>query len=351
MPLVPVARRALVAALALVLAAPALARAQQPAPAERPRFMLVVHGGAGTITRADMTPEMEARYRAKMTEAIRAGYDVLNRGGPALDAVVAVINVLEDSPLFNAGKGAVFTNAGTNELDAAIMNGATLAAGAVAGVRHIRNPIDLARLVMEKSPHVMMVGDGAEAFAKSQGMALVDAKYFWTQHRWDALQRAKAEERRKGTKVSMAEMTPADGKFGTVGAVALDASGNLAAGTSTGGMTNKRWGRVGDAPVIGAGTYANNASCAVSATGTGEYFIRNAVAHDICARVQYKGIPLAQAADEVVMQLLVEQGGDGGIIAVDRAGNIAMPFNSEGMYRGHVGPDGTIVVKIYKDER
>lgn len=350
---VPARRTLATLALAAATLAPPRSHAQQPAPAaaERPRFMLVVHGGAGTITRAEMTAEREAEYRAKMTEAIRAGYDVLNRGGPALDAVTAVINVLEDSPLFNAGKGAVFTNAGTNELDAAIMNGATLAAGSVAGVKHIKNPIDLARLVMEKSPHVMMIGDGAESFAKSQGMKLVDAKYFWTRHRWDALQRAKAAEKKAGTKVSMAGMSPADGKYGTVGAVALDANGNLAAGTSTGGMTNKRWGRVGDAPVIGAGTYANNASCAVSATGTGEYFIRNAVAHDICARMQYRGIPLAQAADEVVMKLLVEQGGDGGIIAVDRQGNIAMPFNSEGMYRGFVGPDGKIVVKIYGDER
>ncbi|HEU4564989.1 MAG TPA: isoaspartyl peptidase/L-asparaginase [Gemmatimonadaceae bacterium] len=352
----PRRRAPLAAALACSLALAATpAAAQAPAATSpdsaRPRFMLVVHGGAGTITRASMTPEMEAEYRAKMTEAIKAGYDVLSRGGVALDAVTATIRVLEDSPLFNAGKGAVFTNAGTNELDAAIMDGATLQAGAIAGVKHVKNPIDLARMVMEKSPHVMLIGDGAETFAKSQGMALVPAKYFWTQRRWDALQRAKAAEKKVGTKASMAMMSPADGKYGTVGAVALDANGNLAAGTSTGGTNNKRWGRVGDAPIIGAGTYANNASCAVSATGTGEFFIRNVVAHDICARKQYKGIPLAQAADEVVMKLLVSQQGDGGVIALDRDGNFATPFNTEGMYRGWVGPDGKIEVRIYGDEK
>jgi beta-aspartyl-peptidase (threonine type) len=344
------------AALAIAAAVPARVAGQggaQPAPAAsadttRPRFMLVVHGGAGTLGRAEMTPEREARYRESMTRAIRAGYDVLDRNGSALDAVVAVVRTLEDDTLFNAGKGAVFTNAGTNELDASIMDGRTLAAGAVAGVKHIRNPILLARLVMEKSPHVMMVGEGAEAFARSQGMTMVPQSYFWTKHRWDALQKARKEERISGPAGSMSSLAPAEGRYGTVGAVALDAQGNLAAATSTGGMTNKRWGRVGDAPIIGAGTYASNESCAVSATGSGEYFIRNTVAHDICARMMYRGIPLAQAADEVVMQRLVSQGGDGGVIAVDRRGNIAMPFNSEGMYRGFVGPDGEIVVKIFR---
>jgi beta-aspartyl-peptidase (threonine type) len=365
--------RRLIACLAAALApVAAAAQATAPAPsaspqatpsaAQRPRFMLVVHGGAGTITRAEMTPQKDSAYRTTLTRAIRAGYDVLDRGGASLDAVRAVINVLEDSPLFNAGKGAVFTNAGTNELDAAIMDGSTLKAGAVAGVKHVKNPIDLARLVMERSPHVMLVGAGAEAFAKEQGMALVPQSYFFTKERWESLQKAKAAERRRGVAGSggaggagatarrEALDEALDETHGTVGAVALDAQGNLAAGTSTGGTTNKRWGRVGDSPIIGAGTYANNQSCAVSATGTGEYFIRNVVAHDICARMLYQGVPLAQAADEVVMRVLVAQNGDGGVIAVDKDGNIAMPFNTEGMYRGYVGPDGRIVVKIYKDE-
>ena len=337
-------------------AAAAQAPTQASSAAQRPKFMLVVHGGAGTITRAEMTPQKDSAYRTTLTRAIRAGYDVLNAGGASLDAVRAVINVLEDSPLFNAGKGAVFTNAGTNELDAAIMDGSTLKAGAVAGVKHIKNPIDLARLVMDRSPHVMLVGAGAEEFAKQQGMKLVPQSYFYTKERWESLQKAKAEERRRAGVAGATAMrdapdeTRGDEKHGTVGAVALDAHGNLAAGTSTGGTTNKRWGRVGDSPIIGAGTYANNQSCAVSATGTGEYFIRNVVAHDICARMLYKGVPLAQAADEVVMQVLVAQNGDGGVIALDKDGNFAMPFNTEGMYRGYVGPDGKIVVKIYKDE-
>jgi L-asparaginase / beta-aspartyl-peptidase len=348
---------------AALLAGPIAAAAQgsptsQPAPAQRPRFMLVVHGGAGTITRSEMTPQKDSAYRATLTRAIRAGYDILDRGGASLDAVRAVINVLEDSPLFNAGKGAVFTNAGTNELDAAIMDGSTLKAGAVAGVKHVKNPIDLARLVMERSPHVMLVGAGAEAFAKEQGMTLVPQSYFFTKERWESLQKAKAAERRRGVAGAggaggageTAMLEAPDERHGTVGAVALDAQGNLAAGTSTGGTTNKRWGRVGDSPIIGAGTYASNQSCAVSATGTGEYFIRNVVAHDICARMMYKGVSLQEAADEVVMDELVKQGGDGGVIAVDKDGNIAMPFNTEGMYRGHVGPDGKIVVQIYKEQ-
>ena len=330
---------------------PATASANGVAPAgARPRFMLVVHGGAGTIRRADMTAQMDSSYRASMTRAIRTGYDVLHRGGSSMDAVVATVKVLEDDPLFNAGRGAVFTSAGTNELDAAIMNGATLGVGSVAAVRHVRNPIELARLVMEKSPHVMMVGSGAEEFARTQGMTLVDSTYFWTQRRWDALQKAKAAEA-ANPGGGLAALAPHEGKYGTVGAVALDANGDLASATSTGGTTNKRWGRVGDAPIIGAGTYANNESCAVSATGTGEYFIRNIVASDICARVRYGGRTLARAADEVVNQVLVRQNGDGGVIALDRNGNVAAPFNTEGMYRGWVGPDGRITVKIYRDEQ
>jgi beta-aspartyl-peptidase (threonine type) len=296
-------------------------------------FLLVVHGGAGTIRRAEMTPAQDSAYRAKLTQAIRAGYDVLRGGGTSLDAVIATITVLEDSPLFNAGRGAVFTNAGTNELDAAIMDGASLRAGAVAGVQHIQHPIALARLVMERSGHVLLAGDGAEAFAKEQGMALVPRSYFFTQRRWDELQRAKAAAR----------------VHGTVGAVALDQAGRLAAGTSTGGLTNKRWGRIGDSPIIGAGTYAS-ASCAVSGTGVGEYFMRNVVAYDICARLLYRGETLAAAADSVIMRKLVAQGGEGGVIALDRDGRFVMTFNSEGMYRGQVGPDGRIMVRIYRDE-
>ncbi|HEX7118167.1 MAG TPA: isoaspartyl peptidase/L-asparaginase, partial [Longimicrobiales bacterium] len=296
-------RRGLAAALALGLAAGLAPRAVAAQDADG-AIAIAIHGGAGTIRRGDMTPEAEKAYRAKLEEALRAGYAVLEDGGTSLDAVVAAITVMEDSPLFNAGKGAVFTNAGTNELDAAIMDGATLRAGAVAGVKTVKNPILLARAVMERSPHVMLAGAGAEAFAAEQGLELVDPEYFFTQHRWDALQRIKAEEAGKPVSEPQGPQAffPDDRKFGTVGAVALDRHGNLAAGTSTGGMTNKRWGRIGDSPIIGAGTYANNASCAVSATGHGEYFIRNVVAHDICARVEYGGQTLEEAANYVVMQ-------------------------------------------------
>jgi beta-aspartyl-peptidase (threonine type) len=312
--------------------------------------MLVVHGGAGTILRKDMTPAEDSAYRAAITAAIRAGYDVLSTGGTSVDAVTAVVIALEDSPLFNAGKGAVFTNAGTNELDAAIMDGRTLRAGAVTGVTHIRNPITLARLVMEKSRHVMLDGAGAEAFAELHGMPMVPQDYFFTQRRWDDLRKVQAAEETSGLAGMEAMRRQLNEHHGTVGAVALDVHGDLAAGTSTGGLTNKRWGRIGDSPIIGAGTYANNASCAVSATGTGEYFIRNVVAHDIGARVQYAGQSLENAADAVVMRELVAQHGDGGVIAVDKDGNIAMPFNTEGMYRGYVVPSGMITVKIYSDE-
>ncbi|HEX6059120.1 MAG TPA: isoaspartyl peptidase/L-asparaginase [Gemmatimonadaceae bacterium] len=348
-------RRASLAGALLALAACASAPTREPRasdaqptdvrPADAARFMLVVHGGAGTIRRESMTAEEEAAYRATLDTAIRAGYAILAASGRSLDAVVAVVNVLEDSPLFNAGRGAVFTHEGRNEMDAAIMSSRTLGAGAVAGVRHIRHPIDLARAVMEKSPHVMLTGDGAEEFARTQGFEMMPEDYFRTERRWRQLERARAAETRSD---AAADDPLGDRKFGTVGAVALDVHGDLAAATSTGGMTNKRWGRVGDAPIIGAGTYADS-SCAVSATGHGEYFIRNIVAADICARVRYAGATLEQAAEEVVMRKLVAQGGEGGVIAVDHRGNIALPFNSSGMYRGWVGPDGTIVVKIYRD--
>jgi beta-aspartyl-peptidase (threonine type) len=308
-------------------------------------FAMVIHGGAGTILRQSMTPEMEKAYIDTLTIALRTGYQILSRGGSSLDAVEATIRVMEDCPLFNAGKGAVFTANGVNELDASIMDGRTLNAGAVAAVEHVRNPISLARLVMEKSPHVMMVGSGAEEFAKTQGVKLVPPYYFWTERRWREYEREKArtDSGKTGT------VPGAEQKFGTVGAVALDKAGNLAAGTSTGGTDMKRYGRVGDSPIIGAGTYANNLSCAVSGTGDGEFFIRNNVAADICARVRYSGVSLQQAADDVVMKELVAQKGGGGVIAMDRKGNIATPFNTAGMYRGWVTSDGKITVKIYQD--
>lgn len=309
--------------------------AQSPAP------RIVIHGGAGTIRKDQMTPERERQYREKLTEALMAGYTILKNGGSSLDAVVASIRIMEDSPLFNAGKGAVFTSEGTNELDASIMDGATLKAGAVASLKRIRNPITLARLVMEKSPHVMMVGEGAEAFAKEQGVEFVDPSYFRTEERWQQLQRAKEREKQ--------QRTEAREKRGTVGAVALDTRGNIAAGTSTGGTTNKKFGRVGDAPIIGAGTYANNATCGVSATGTGEYFIRSVVAHDISALMEYKGLSVQQAA-EAVIEKVGKLGGDGGVIVLDKNGNIAMPFNTSGMYRAYVDEKGNPVVLIYKDE-
>jgi beta-aspartyl-peptidase (threonine type) len=310
-----------------------------------------IHGGAGTILKSEMSAEREKEYRAKLTEALMTGYGILRRGGGGLDAVEAAIRLMEDSPLFNAGKGAVFTNAGTNELDSSIMDGRTLKAGAVASLKHIKNPISLARLVMEKSKHVMMVGEGAEAFARQQGIELVPNSYFYTEARWKALQREKAAEEKKNKESQKKERQHAgavDHAYGTVGAVALDQGGNLAAGTSTGGMTNKRFGRVGDSPIIGAGTYANNRTCAISATGDGEYFIRLTVAHDLSAMLEYKGLSLKEAADAVIDKV-GKLGGGGGLIAIDRGGNIAMSFNTAGMYRGRVGPDEQPVIEIYKD--
>jgi beta-aspartyl-peptidase (threonine type) len=304
---------------------------------------IVIHGGAGTITKSSMTPEREKEYIDKLTEVLLAGDSVLKKGGSSLDAVEATIRMMEDSPLFNAGKGAVFTHEGTNELDASIMDGKTLNAGAVASVKHVKNPIGLARMVMEKSPHVMMAGGGAEQFAKANGVELVDQQYFFTQRRWDELQ--KMLHNSDSSKPS-ADSTSK--KHGTVGCVALDKDGNLAAGTSTGGMSNKMYGRVGDSPIIGAGTYANNKTCAVSSTGWGEYFIRSVVAYDISALMEYKGVSLDDAANSVIMDKLTKLGGTGGIIAVDKDGNIAMPFNTSGMYRAYIDDDGKPVVKVYK---
>jgi L-asparaginase / beta-aspartyl-peptidase len=313
------------------------------------KYRLVIHGGAGTITRGQMSPELEKEFRDKLLEALNAGNEILQNDGSSLDAVEHVITILEDSPIFNAGKGAVFTHEGTNELDASIMDGKTLKAGAIAAVKHIKNPISLARLVMEKSPHVMLVGEGAETFAKAHGIELVPQGYFYTQRRWEQLLKAKQEEKDSASGRHEAPGDTSDRKHGTVGCVALDKFGNLAAGTSTGGTTNKRFGRVGDSPIIGAGTYANNRTCAVSATGTGEYFIRSVVAHDISALMEYAGMSVKQAAETVVMEKLVKMGGDGGVIAIDRSGNIAMPFNTTGMYRAYFDDDGKPVVKIYKE--
>jgi beta-aspartyl-peptidase (threonine type) len=302
----------------------------------------VIHTGAGNFT-LESLGDRQAEMRSAMTEALLAGHKVLASGGSSLDAVQAAVVILEDSPQFNAGRGAVFTHEGTNELDASIMDGRTMMAGAVAGVKHVKNPIRLARLVMDKSPHVLMAGEGAEAFGKEQGgIEFVPESYFHTDFRWQQLQRALEEEKAKGSAALRPRSDdPARGTyFGTVGAVALDQAGNLAAATSTGGVTNKRFGRVGDSPIIGAGTYASNGSCAISATGVGEYFIRFTVAKDICARVAYRGVTAQAAADEVIQGVLKPAGGDGGVVGLDRRGAVVTSFNTTGMGRGYVGQDG-----------
>ncbi|PWT90598.1 MAG: hypothetical protein C5B54_06890 [Acidobacteria bacterium] len=305
-------------------------------------YALIVHGGAG-ITKGEWTSVEEKQVRQTMKEAVAAGKNVLAKGGTSLDAVETVIRILEDSPYFNAGKGAVFSNAGVNELDAAIMDGATLKAGAVAGVMHIKNPISLARMVMEKSNHVMLVRDGAEEFAKQNGVTLVDTKYFFTQKRWDQLQKAKQKEKESQTQPAKKD------HLGTVGVVALDLHGNIAAGTSTGGLTNKRFGRVGDSPIIGAGTYANNKTCGVSASGTGEYFMRTVAAYDVSALMEYKSLQLGQAATTVIDKI-TKLGGDGGFIALDANGNPTIRFNTEGMTCGYLDASGEPSVAIYKEE-
>lgn len=315
------------------------------------RFGIVLHGGAGTILKKNMSEEKEKAYQDKLEEALSVGHAILKDGGSSLDAVEATIKVLEDSPLFNAGKGAVFTNDASHELDASIMDGKTLQAGAVANVRHIKNPIHLARLVMEKSPHVLLISDGAETFAREHDVEWVTQDYFFTERRWQQLMKRKAEEDTTGEKPNLEEggTNHKENGHGTVGVAALDQAGNLAAGTSTGGMTNKAYGRVGDSPIIGAGTYANNQTCAISATGDGEYFIRLQVAHDIHALMAYHGNSLEEAANLVIKEKLEKLGGEGGIVAIDKNGNIAMVFNSEGMYRGYVREDGKKVIQIYKD--
>ena len=340
----------LIAALIMTSAIPAQATAN---------WAIVVHGGAGVIERKDLSPEQETAYRAAMNRAIQAGGAVLGKGGSALDAIEATIRLMEDDPLFNAGRGAVFTAEGRNELDAAIMDGKTLAAGAVAGVTRTRHPISLARRVMEKSPHVMLISKGADTFSKEQGLEQVEPGWFYTERRWRTLETfleesslpipSKPVGAREGAATS--SLAHDEGKKGTVGVAALDMSGNIAAGTSTGGTTGKRWGRVGDSPIIGAGTYASNTSCAVSATGTGEYFIRLTVAREICALVEHKGMKLQAAADEVIQKRLTALKGDGGIIAVAPDGQVAWSFNTSGMYRARLSKDQPVVIAIYKDEK
>lgn len=306
-------------------------------------YAIVIHGGAGTILKENTTAEKEKEYTEALKTALKIGAEILSNGGSSLDAVEKTINYLEDNPLFNAGKGAVFTHDGTNELDASIMTSKEQRAGAVGGVKVIKNPISAARAVMEKSPHVMMVGAGAEKFAESENLTLVDPKYFYTESRYNSLQRVLEADKNKAQRSE----DDVDKKHGTVGCVALDMNGVITAGTSTGGMTNKKWNRIGDSPIIGAGTYADE-HCGISCTGHGEYFIRYTVASDIAARHKYKGLSIAEAADEVVFDVLQNIGGSGGVIALDKYGNITMPFNTPGMYRGYLTPVDTII-KIFKD--
>jgi len=325
------------------------------------KWAVVVHGGAGVIEKSSMTPEAEAAYRAGITEAINAAAAVLDKGGSSVDAVEAAIKLLEDNPMFNAGRGAVFAADGTNQLDAAIMDGKTMQAGAVADVQRTRHPISLARAVMEKSPHVMLVGVGADSFAAEEHLEQVPPSFFFTEHRWEQLvkelkkQNLPIPPRPEGVPAPPAKPvaffeSPDNHKYGTVGVVALDRNGNVAAGTSTGGTTAKRWNRVGDSPIIGAGTYASNQSCAVSGTGVGEYFIRLTVARTICALVEYKGMSLQAAADDVVQRQLAAIHGDGGVIAIAPDGQLAWSFNTPGMFRARLVEGGVAQIGIYKNE-
>ena len=306
-------------------------------------YAMVIHGGAGTILKKNMTTEMYDAYYTALDTALMIGEKILKEGGSSLDAIEKTIHYMEDSPLFNSGRGAVFTNAGTNELDASVMLGNNRNAGAIGGVTNVKHPISGAIAVMEKSDHVMMVGKGAEEFCKMQGLEIVDPSYFRTERRWNSLQKILEKEKEKDT--GYLKENP-DYKYGTVGAVALDKNGNIAAGTSTGGMTNKKFNRIGDSPIIGAGTFADNNTCGVSCTGHGEYFIRYAVAHDVAARMEYKGESVNEAAEYVVNEKLVQAKGSGGLIALDAKGNISMPFNTEGMYRGYIKP-GEKKIEMY----
>lgn len=313
-------------------------------------FTLVIHGGAGNITPAIMNATQEKEYTEGLKDALDKGYDVLRNGGAALDAVVAAISTLEDNPIFNAGRGAVFTKKGLNEMDAAIMDGSNLAAGAIAGVRNIKNPIALARQVMFHSGHVLLSGSGAAEFAINQGMTMTPDEYFFNQQRYDQWVEIRdtnyTQLDHKGDNLKSHTHNP-EYKFGTVGAVACDEKGNLAAGTSTGGMTNKRFGRIGDSPIVGAGTYANNATCAISCTGHGEFFLRAVVAHDVSCLMEYKGLSLQEACNIVVKDKLVKMGGEGGLIAVDAKGNFDFCFNSAGMYRGMKNSERKETVAFY----
>ena len=323
-----------------------------------PRWAIVVHGGAGVIERKQLSAEQESAYREAMRQVTEGGAKLLAAGKPALDVIETTIGMMEDDPLFNAGRGAVFTAQGRNELDAAIMDGKTLQAGSVAGVTRTRHPISLARRVMERSPHVMLVGVGADTFSEQHGLEQVEPGWFYTQRRWDALVKClqanqlpvPAKPRGIPAVEPSKNLTHDEGKKGTVGVVVLDMSGSVAAGTSTGGTTGKRWGRVGDSPIIGAGTYASNQSCAVSATGTGEYFIRLSVAHEICSLVRYRRMSLQAAADEVIQKQLTALQGDGGIIAVAPDGQMAWSFNTSGMYRARAAEGQPLTIAIYKDE-
>tara|TARA_E500000331_G_scaffold357203_1_gene418020 strand:+ start:607 stop:1551 length:945 start_codon:yes stop_codon:yes gene_type:complete len=298
-------------------------------------FAIVVHGGAGTILKKNMSDEMELAYKLKLEEAINAGYNILEKNGSSKDAVEETIKILENSELFNAGKGSVLSNKGVVEMDASIMNGQNLNAGAISGIKTIKNPISAARLVMEKSEHVFLSGEGAEEFAKLQGLDIIDNEYFITETRLKSLLNAKKRDSIK------------DNKFGTVGCVAIDKFGNITSGTSTGGMTNKKWNRIGDVPIIGAGTYANNNTCGISSTGWGEYFIRNVVAYDISSQIEYKKISIDLAAKNTLKKVK-DLGGNGGVIGIDKNGNILMDFNTEGMYRGYKKSDGESEISIYK---
>jgi beta-aspartyl-peptidase (threonine type) len=323
-----------------------------------PKWALAIHGGAGVIERTSMTTEREAEYRSAISSDLQTGAKVLGEGGTALDAVESIIRAMEDDPLFNAGRGAVFTAAGKNELDASIMDGATLRAGAVAGVTRTRHPITLARTVMEKTAHVMLAGEGADIFAQEQGLEMVDPSFFFTERRWHELENTLKERgdpippRPSGAPKPQSALTtsPDEHKWGTVGVVALDSHGNIAAGTSTGGTTAKKWGRIGDSPIIGAGTYAANQSCAVSGTGTGEFFIRLTIAREICALVQYKNYSIQQAADELIQQRLTALKGTGGVIVISPKGEIAWSFNTPGMYRARMSSDSPAKISIFTDE-
>jgi len=312
-------------------------------------FAIVIHGGAGTIKKENMTPEQETAYREKLQEALNTGYTILENGGTSLDAVQKTINIMEDSPLFNAGKGAVFNSLGKNEMDASIMDGSTLNCGAVAGIKHIKNPINAARLVMDSTRHVLLSGKGAEDFAKLYNLTFVDASYFHTEKRYNQLQRAQKKDNVQldHAFINTNELID-DHKYGTVGAVALDKNGNIAAATSTGGLTNKKYGRIGDSPIIGAGTYANNTTCGISCTGTGEYFMRTLAAHEASNIIKYKKLSLQKSLKNVIQQI-GDLGGDGGMIGLDKEANIAWSFNTTGMYRGYKKSNGKNVIQFYEE--